>query len=431
LNNIGKVLARPRPRSAGARSARGLAQDPREINDPLGIVASLNDLGELALDQGDAEKALTLFPRIAHARGRGRGAKSHRLGAHQHGRGRCFGLGKSTRRIKRFSKPIACATRPGDKLNLAQAKRGLAVAYLEQKDLKRSRDAIKRAVDLLGQVRSKPHLAVALRTLGEVTGAGAWGDGHEVKAVDYFMRSIAICKEIGNELEVAKSYTAFSSYVFSSPHYGTTPTSSAKRRSSNRWRKTSSSVTTSCRGPNDRPGGQRGRPGDPSGLGARAAPGLSNVRLRGDGSPRRARRARHHPPGERRFVPTGLAIAMPDGYEGQVRPRSGLALKHGIGIVNSPGTIDSDYRGEIGIVLVNHGAEAFVVEPLARIAQLVIAKCLARSSSLSTTSTILSAGRAATARPASSSTFVQSEGVLHAPARRVDELGRNATPMAR
>ena len=79
------------------------------------------------------------------------------------------------------------------------------------------------------------------------------------------------------------------------------------------------------------------------------------------------------PPGERRFVSTGLAVAIPHGYEGQVRPRSGLALRHGIGIVNSPGTIDSDYRGEIGIVLVNHGAEAFVVEPLARIAQLVIA----------------------------------------------------------
>ena len=79
------------------------------------------------------------------------------------------------------------------------------------------------------------------------------------------------------------------------------------------------------------------------------------------------------PPGERRFVSTGLAVAIPAGYEGQVRPRSGLALRHGIGIVNSPGTIDSDYRGEIGIVLVNHGSEPFVVEPLARIAQLVIA----------------------------------------------------------
>jgi dUTP pyrophosphatase len=78
-------------------------------------------------------------------------------------------------------------------------------------------------------------------------------------------------------------------------------------------------------------------------------------------------------PGERRFVTTGLALAIPDGYEGQVRPRSGLALRHGIGIVNAPGTIDADYRGEIGIVLVNHGTEAFVVEPLARIAQLVIA----------------------------------------------------------
>jgi dUTP pyrophosphatase len=79
------------------------------------------------------------------------------------------------------------------------------------------------------------------------------------------------------------------------------------------------------------------------------------------------------PPGERRFVQTGLALAIPDGFEGQVRPRSGLALRHGIGIVNSPGTIDADYRGEIGIVLVNHGEEPFVVEPLARIAQLVIA----------------------------------------------------------
>lgn len=78
-------------------------------------------------------------------------------------------------------------------------------------------------------------------------------------------------------------------------------------------------------------------------------------------------------PGERRFVPTGIAVAIPQGFEGQVRPRSGLALKHGIGIVNSPGTIDSDYRGEIGIVLVNHGSEPFVVTSGTRIAQLVIA----------------------------------------------------------
>jgi len=78
--------------------------------------------------------------------------------------------------------------------------------------------------------------------------------------------------------------------------------------------------------------------------------------------------------GDRRLIPTGLSLEIPQGFEGQVRPRSGLALRHGISIVNSPGTIDSDYRGEVGIVLINHGQEPFVVEPLSRIAQLVIAR---------------------------------------------------------
>ena len=77
-------------------------------------------------------------------------------------------------------------------------------------------------------------------------------------------------------------------------------------------------------------------------------------------------------PGQRLLVPTGLGFAIPDGYEGQVRPRSGLALKHGISIVNSPGTIDSDYRGMVQVVLVNLGQEPFLIEPLSRIAQLVI-----------------------------------------------------------
>jgi len=77
-------------------------------------------------------------------------------------------------------------------------------------------------------------------------------------------------------------------------------------------------------------------------------------------------------PGARALVPTGLAFAIPDGYEGQVRPRSGLALKHGIGIVNSPGTIDADYRGMVQVLLINLGQEPFLIEPLSRIAQLVI-----------------------------------------------------------
>ena len=79
-------------------------------------------------------------------------------------------------------------------------------------------------------------------------------------------------------------------------------------------------------------------------------------------------------PGSRKLIPTGLILEIPEGYEGQIRPRSGLALKHGLTVVNSPGTIDADFRGEVGIVLINHGSEPYVVEPMSRIAQLVIAK---------------------------------------------------------
>ena len=79
-------------------------------------------------------------------------------------------------------------------------------------------------------------------------------------------------------------------------------------------------------------------------------------------------------PGERALIPTGLAIALPDGFEAQIRPRSGLAVKHGVTVLNSPGTIDADYRGEIKVILVNHGAEAFVIERGMRIAQMVLAR---------------------------------------------------------
>lgn len=78
-------------------------------------------------------------------------------------------------------------------------------------------------------------------------------------------------------------------------------------------------------------------------------------------------------PGERALVPTGLSVAVPLGYELQARPRSGLAIKHGISLVNSPGTIDSDYRGEIKLILINHGTSSFVIQPLDRVAQLVLA----------------------------------------------------------
>lgn len=78
-------------------------------------------------------------------------------------------------------------------------------------------------------------------------------------------------------------------------------------------------------------------------------------------------------PGERKLIPTGLKIALEPGYEAQVRPRSGLTLKHGVTCLNSPGTIDSDYRGEVGVILINHGQLAFEINRGERIAQMVIA----------------------------------------------------------
>jgi dUTP pyrophosphatase len=80
-------------------------------------------------------------------------------------------------------------------------------------------------------------------------------------------------------------------------------------------------------------------------------------------------------PGERAVIGTGLALALPTGYEAQVRARSGLALKQGIGLANGVGTIDADYRGELGVILANYGSEPFTVESGMRIAQMVIAKC--------------------------------------------------------
>jgi dUTP pyrophosphatase len=78
-------------------------------------------------------------------------------------------------------------------------------------------------------------------------------------------------------------------------------------------------------------------------------------------------------PGQRVLVPTGLMIAVPPGHEAQVRPRSGLALKHGVTVLNSPGTVDADYRGEVSVLLINHGEEPFTIRRGERIAQLVIA----------------------------------------------------------
>ncbi len=77
-------------------------------------------------------------------------------------------------------------------------------------------------------------------------------------------------------------------------------------------------------------------------------------------------------PGERALIPTGVVVALPEGYEAEIRPRSGLALRHGVTLVNAPGTIDADYRGEVGIIMINHGQAPFVVKRGDRVAQMVI-----------------------------------------------------------
>ncbi|HEY6909106.1 MAG TPA: dUTP diphosphatase [Myxococcales bacterium] len=106
--------------------------------------------------------------------------------------------------------------------------------------------------------------------------------------------------------------------------------------------------------------------GDPLPLPSYATPGAAGLDLRADAAVTLA-------PGERALVPTGIAVAIPEGFEGQVRPRSGLALRDGVTCLNSPGTIDSDYRGEVGVILANLGQKAVTLQRGDRIAQLVIA----------------------------------------------------------
>ena len=107
--------------------------------------------------------------------------------------------------------------------------------------------------------------------------------------------------------------------------------------------------------------------GEPLPLPSYATEGSAGMDLRADVEVRLE-------PGERKLVPTGIAIEIPPGFEGQVRPRSGLALKRGVTTLNAPGTIDADFRGEVGVILINHGQEPVSLERGERIAQLVIAR---------------------------------------------------------
>ncbi len=119
---------------------------------------------------------------------------------------------------------------------------------------------------------------------------------------------------------------------------------------------------------------------DPSvALPTRATPQAAGLDLRANLDRKNREKGIALKPGERKLITTGLRIELPQDYEGQIRPRSGWALKYGISVLNSPGTIDSDYRGEVGVILINHGEEDFQIVHGDRIAQLVVSKVVSVS----------------------------------------------------
>lgn len=218
LNNIGLVwMDHGRPLNAKEALEAALAIR-REIQDPVGVAESLTTLGALSIDQNQFDSALAYF-REAHQVSVEIGERTRIAECLTHIGETLQRLGQGDEAVATLEQAVVLCEELGDKLQLAEAKRGLAKSYLLRGDLKKARRHIRAAVDLFGQVRSKVHLAIALRTLGEVTGAGAWGSQYEERAVEYFMRSISLAKEIGNEIEVARSYLAFSNYVTNSGAY--------------------------------------------------------------------------------------------------------------------------------------------------------------------------------------------------------------------
>jgi tetratricopeptide (TPR) repeat protein len=222
LNNIGLVWMDHGSSKKAREAFESALKIRQEIGDPIGMSESLANLGGLAQDNNDWSSALRLYEE-AHSLAHGVGERNRiagiltAIGATQ------YHLGNTAEAIRVLEEAEERCDELDDKLHLAESLRGLAKAYLLHGELGKAREKIKRSVEIFGQLRSKPHLAIALRTLAEVTAAGAWGEGHDAKVVDYFMRSIVICKEIGNDLEVARSYRAFSAYVLGKGQYEKNP----------------------------------------------------------------------------------------------------------------------------------------------------------------------------------------------------------------
>ncbi len=212
LSNLGRVML-DRGQATEARAALENALNlRRELGDPLDIVSSLIDLGRLAQEQADHRLSLSLFREafgiVEEVGERNRMATLLTLIGQTHDR-----LGDAEQAVKVLTEAEQLCDELGDRLQLGEVQRGLAKVFLKQGELRQARDAVKTAMDIFGGLRSKVNLAAALRTCGDITAAGGWGEAQRPKAADYFMKSIQLSKEVGNELEVAKSYRAFAHYV--------------------------------------------------------------------------------------------------------------------------------------------------------------------------------------------------------------------------
>ncbi|HTM43420.1 MAG TPA: tetratricopeptide repeat protein [Polyangiaceae bacterium] len=216
LHSLGVVWRDHGQRAQAREALEGALAMQNELGDQPGIAETLSILGRLAEDRNDLIEALQRH-RAAYELLKDLGERNRiaslltTIGELQ------YHLGKPDQAIELMKEAELMCDDLGDMLQLARAKRGLAKAYLLLGDLKKARTNVKLAIDLFGQLRSKPHLAIALRTLGEVAAAGAWGESQSSRALEYFMRSIGLCKELGSDVELARSYRAFADYVTASP----------------------------------------------------------------------------------------------------------------------------------------------------------------------------------------------------------------------
>ncbi len=216
FNNLGIVLQETGQFRQALEAFEQALTIRREIGDLVGVVATLNNLGVIAQDGRDFEGALRLFNEAFEV--------AKQIGDRNRIALVLTNVGETQYRSGHPAKAIETLHQAeehfdelGDRLGLAEVLRALGKAYLLQGDLTKARDAIGRAVDLFALVRSKAHLGIALRTLGEITAAGGWGPTHTKSAREYFARSAAIFEQTGNEVELARTFTAFSIFLKNQP----------------------------------------------------------------------------------------------------------------------------------------------------------------------------------------------------------------------